>query len=156
MNNLRKLIDKIIFALLCMILLVIFIFWKGLGLKQGGPGDHTGQTIRDVSESDTKNTQSDPNSVGQKSSIDQVLPLAEPPKVAKLFLGRRGVSEDQEVWRDIEYFADFIQQLKDRGIKEVHYTLLSDSIERYEEKWKEELKKAKMIYAELHYDTEAE
>jgi len=151
MNKLKNLIDKGVFVVLCVVLLAIFMIWKGIGLKQGGPGDGTGQTTSEVSQPDT---QQDPDSEDQNSMAAQVTPSTELLKVAKLFLDKQGVSEDQVKWYDGDHFADFIQKLKDNGIKEVHCTLLPESIERYENKWKEELKKAKMTYVELHDDAE--
>ena len=67
-----------------------------------------------------------------------------PTHVIKLFLGRKGVTEDQQTWYDIGEFATFIKDLQEKGVEEVHYMLLPDGIERYEERWAQELKKANM------------
>jgi hypothetical protein len=129
-----------------------------MGFK--GPGDGSGRTGTGVNRIDPDQQQDatqNPNSQGQESKSPQATLPSEPPKMVKVFVGRQGVSEDQVTWFDGDQegqFAEFLQQLKDKGIKEVHYLLLPDSIERFEEMWKEELIKAKLTYAELQNDTD--
>jgi len=160
MSKLRKLSDKAFFILLCVVLLTLFVFFKSWNFKfGGGPGIGTGPGTGNGQQSDDPQKQGSyqsPDSPEQKSPRTPSQPSPGPSKIARLYLGRQGVSEDQVKWYDMEQFADFIRQLKDKGIKEVYYTLLEDSIERYEEKWREELKKAKMTSAELQNDTETD
>ena len=129
--------DKIVFVVLGVTLLLLFSLWKGYQLKTGSGSKSTQeQQNNELTELQTKvNT-------AQRSNISP----AETPDlpITKLFLGRRGVSEDQITWHDVEQFGAFIKQLQKKGIKEVHYTLLPDSIERHEEKWTKELKQANM------------
>ena len=140
MNQLKKLIDRAIFLVLCVVMIALFVFWKGCDMKGPGKGQPDGKT-------DTHQLQEGATDLGspeQKSNISDVTPPSESSNVVKLFLGRKGVSENQATWYDIGEFAGFIKQLQDRGVKEVHYSLLPDSIERYEERWAEELKKANL------------
>ena len=149
MNQLKKLYDRVVFILLCVVLIVLFAFWKGgcnmgngpgIGLPGGQPGGHA--------------KPGEPSEGGQGQPTQDPAPQAQQPgipgtgtdsaSIANLFLGRKGVSEDKTTWHDIDEFADFIKQLQEKGVKGVQYTLLDDSIERYEERWTEELKKANM------------
>ena len=144
MNKLKNLIDRAIFFLLSVALVILLIFWKGCDMK--GPGD--GQPGSQPSNSQQQGTIQGQDTPEQKSTDPDVQPqsgMSEPSsKIVKLFLGRKGVSEDRVNWHDLADFADYIKQLQDKGIAEVNYTLLPDSIERYEERWAEELKKANM------------
>ena len=149
MNQLKKLIDRVIFLVVSVALVILFVFWKGCDMKGPGPGG--GQPI---GKPGTTGMSTDMDSSEQKSNVAELHEQkssvsntdTEPTPIAKLFLGGKGkgISEDRVNWHDIGEFADFIKQLQDRGVKEVHYTLLPDSIERYEERWAEELKKANM------------
>ena len=149
-RKLRNLFDKAFFFLLCVVLLALFITIKSCDLKFGvGPGNGTGTENGQLSVDSTNDNQNNGkqqnlDSQEQKSTATPVQPSPEPSKIAKLFLGRQGISEDLENWHDVDQFVDFITKLKAQGIREVQYTLLDDSIERYEEKWAEELKKANM------------
>ena len=139
MNKLKNLIDRAIFLVISITLLILFVFWRGCDMK--GPGNGP------PAKSSKQEATSDADSAKLKSAVPDIQAPTEPSapsNVAKLYLGRKGVSEDQVTWHDMGEFAGFIKQLQGRGIKEVQYTLLPDSIERYEEKWAEELKKANM------------
>ena len=142
MNQLKKLINRVIFLVVCAALVILLVFWMGKGPGNGpGSGPGNGSGSGQVLQSQI--------SPGQKTDTPDVLPPAEPPplepiKIVKIFLGRKGVSKDRITWHDIHEFADFIRQLQKEEVKEVHFTLLPDSIERYEKKWSEELKKANM------------
>jgi hypothetical protein len=127
--------DKIVFVVLGVSLLLLLSLWKGYQLKTGD-GENTAQEQQDKELADFQNHENKPQKSNASPANTPDLP------VAKLFLGRRGVSEDQITWHDVEQFGAFIKQLQKKGVKEVHYTLLPDSIERYEEKWAEELKQA--------------
>jgi hypothetical protein len=129
--------DKIVFVVLGVSLLLLLSLWNGYKLMTGTSGNSS----QDQQKESVAERQNDKNTV-QKSNISPAKPPNFP--IAKLFLGRRGVSEDQITWYDVEQFGAFIKQLQKKGVKEVHYTLLPDSIERYEEKWAEELKQANM------------
>lgn len=124
--------DKVVFVILGVALVLLFLAWKGFQLSTG-TGDR--QTDLPTPLQNAENAKQNSDVPEQETSS---LP------VAKLFLGRRGVSEDQITWHGEEEFVDFIRQLQEKGVKEVHYTLLPDSIERYEEKWSRELKQANM------------
>jgi len=129
--------DKIVFVILGVTLLLLLSLWKGYQLTTDtGGGLAQNQQNKEFAEFKSK------ENATQKSNVspNEVPNLP----VAKLFLGRRGVSEDQITWHDVEQFGAFIKQLQQKGVREVHYTLLPDSIERYEEKWAEELKQANM------------
>ena len=143
MNRLKNLIDRVVFVVVSFVVLILLVFWRGCDMKIGGdPG--TGQPDSTIQATDTPQ---DPDAVVKESNDpDEQQPSepTEPSPVVKLFLGRKGVSEDQATWYDMADFAGYIKQLQDKGVKEVHYTLLDDSIERYEERWAEELKKANM------------
>ena len=162
LRELRKLFDKIFFILLCVVLLALFIMLKCWDFKFGlGPGNGTGtgngqQSFDNRVNNQNGDMQQNPDSPEQKPTATPTQPSPKPSNIVKLFLGRQGVSEDKTNWRDADQFSGFLQQLKGKGVKEVYYVLLPDSIERYEEKWKEELKKAKLIYAELQNDIEAD
>jgi len=157
-KRLRNLFDQAFFVLLCLVLLALFIIVKSWDLKFGvGPENGAGPVSGQPSvDNQHPESQQSPDLHERNSTATSVQSLPKPSNIVKLFLGRRGVSDDKIVWHDADQFADFIKQLKDQGIKEVHYLLLPDSIERYEEKWKEELKKAKLIYAELQNDIETD
>jgi len=149
LREIRKLSDRIFFFLLCVVLLILFLLIKGLEFK--GPGHGTGlgpghgqSSILQPNDSQKEAAQQNRNSPEQNPTAIPVQTSSEPPNVARLFLGRQGISEDQETWHVADQFADFIKQLQARGVKAVYYTLLDNSIERYEEKWAEELKKANM------------
>lgn len=129
--------DKVVFIILGVILLLIFLGWKGFDLLNG-TGDPESEAFRQEM---VEQIESLENSAQKSSSPDAE---AEKLPIVKLFLGRRGVSEDQITWHDVEEFDDYIRQLQEKGVKEVHYTLLPDSIERLEEKWDDELKQANM------------
>jgi len=157
LRKLRNLVDKAFFILLCVVLLALLVLYKSWDFKFGagpGNGDDPGNGQQNVDSQNQVSLQTS-DSQEQKSTATS-LQSSETSKIAKLFLGRRGVSDDRNVWHDADQFTDFIHQLKEKGIKEVHYVLLPDSIERYEEKWKEELKKAKLTYAELQNDIETD
>ena len=131
----KKLTDRVIFLILCVVILTLFVLWKGCDLKMGTPGlglpgGGQGQGWA-------------PNGTTQENKDDSSDTQLVTPSI-KLYLGRQGISEDQVTWHDMDQFADYIKQLQEKGIKEVRYTLLPDSIERYEKKWEEELKKANL------------
>lgn len=64
--------------------------------------------------------------------------------VLKVYLGKRGVSEDLATWYGEDQFAEFIKACQDKGFKEIQYKLIPDSIERIEKRWSDELKNAGM------------
>jgi len=129
--------DKIVFVVLGVTLLLLLSLWKGYQLTTD-TGGNSAQEQQNKELTDFLNKEK----TTQKSNVS---PTETPDlPIAKLFLGRRGISEDQITWYDVEQFGAFIKQLQQKGIKEVHYTLLPDSIERYEGKWAEELKQANM------------
>ena len=142
MSKLRNLSDKAFFVFICVVLLVLFSFFKGWNIKFGGGSGDGSFGVHGQNGNQYPHQEQSPDSQEQNSATTVTQSSPEPPKIAKLFLGRRGVSDDQVTWHDAAQFADFIKQLKSQGIREVQYTLLPDSIERYEEKWVEELKKA--------------
>ena len=149
-RKLRNLFDKAFFVLLCVVLLALFIMIKSCDLKFGvgpgnGDGTDNGQSKIDSS-NDNQNevTQQSSDSQKQVSTVTPTQSPSEPSKIAKLFLGKRGISEDQDTWYDADQFADFISRLKAHGIREVQYTELGDSIPSLEKRWAEELKKANM------------
>ena len=145
MNKLKNMIDRTIFFVVSVTLVFLLVFWKGCDMKMGvGPGiGQPGNTQQHTSIQDGDAlVQKSTSSVVQQS--DDLSASSEPSNVVKLFLGRKGISEDQVTWHDMGDFTGYIMQLQDKGIKEVHYTLLPDSIERYEERWADELKKANM------------
>jgi hypothetical protein len=144
MDKFKRFIKKVRFTALCLALLLLFLLIKTWDFKFGdGPGIGP---INIDSQNDNQDleTLQPQNLQEQKSNENVAQSPSDPPKVAKLYLGRQGVSDNQTAWYDIDEFADFIKQLKDNGIREVQYTLLPDSIERYEKKWAEELGKANM------------
>ena len=144
MSKLKNLSDRIFFILLCVVLLGLFLMYKSCDLKYGDDQGNGWPAIGNPNDNQNDETDQNTDSQEKKSPLTDLQPSSGLSKIAKLFLGRQGISDDQVSWYDADQFADLIQQLKDRGIREVQYTLLPDSIERYEEKWAEELKKANM------------
>jgi len=153
-----KLIDRLIFLVICVVLLTLLVLWKGCDMKGGGlgiglPGGQPGGHLGGQQESQANGQPDD-----QAKQHDQLASVSKPQEqkntslvaatdsvpIAKLFLGDKGITEDLITWHDMDEFADYIKQLQEKGIKEVHYTLLPDSIPRYEESWEAELKKANM------------
>ncbi len=131
--------DKLVFVVMCAILIAAFLGWKGCDMKFGGLGNGRPNNNQRLEKQD-KDRETD---AGEENP-EEVRENRPAVSVVKLYLGRRGVSADRITWYDADRFAGYIRQLKENGIREVHYTLLPDSIERYEEKWAEELKKANM------------
>ena len=137
MSKKSDLKDKIVFVVLGVSLLLLLSFWKGYQLTTGtGVNSSQEQQNKELADFQSKESEVRKSNISPTKTPD--LPIA------KLFLGRLGISEDQITWHDVEQFGAFIKQLQQNGVKEVHYTLLPDSIERYEEKWAEELKQANM------------
>ncbi|MCL2622618.1 MAG: hypothetical protein FWD31_03035 [Planctomycetaceae bacterium] len=143
MNKLKNLIDRAIFLVISVALVILLVFWKGCDMKMGGgvPGNgHPGNMLN-------HEMPPVPDASKEKPVAPDMQVPSEPSaqaNIVKLVLGRKGVSEDQATWHDIDDFSGYVKQLQDKGVKEVHYALLPDSIERYEERWAEELKKANM------------
>lgn len=124
----------IIFVLLMVIaiLLLVIAFHIGRGVRLANQGQGDGQHhIQMV------NAENHPE---EDVNNKQQLPLS----VVKVYLGKRGVSDDLANWHDEDKFAEFIQSCQDKGYKEIQYKLMPDSIERLEKRWSEELKKANM------------
>ena len=145
MNTLKKLIDRVVFVVVSVALVILLVFWRGCDLKMGiGPGKGQPANTQQHTSTYDEDMPEQKSSFSNVQQIDEMSASSEQPNVVKLFLGRKGISEDQTNWHDMGDFANYIKQLQDKGIKEVHYTLLPDSIERYEEKWADELKKANM------------
>jgi hypothetical protein len=129
--------DKVVFVAMCIVLIALFLGWKSCGLPSGNGGGGMSQQgmplLPDSAKSLPKSPEAEQENTGETKET-----------VVKLYLGRRGVSADQITWYDADQFASYIKQLKEKHVREVHYTLLPDSIERLEKRWDAELKKANM------------
>ena len=137
--------DKAVFVILCVVLIAVFLGWKSCGTHPGRPGLQQGALHWSEDNKSQSPPKMDGNDVGgtgtEKTGAGET---KENKTEIKLYLGDRGVTEDQATWYDADQFADYIRQLQEKGVKEVKYSLLPDSIERLEKQWDAALKNANM------------
>ena len=125
--------DKAVFIVMCVLLAALFLGLKTCSMSTPGqPGvQEAEQFFQEIEQENTKS--------GSKDTKDDTQS-----KVAKLYLGRQGVSADRVTWHEADQFADYVRQLQESGVKEVQYSLMPDSIERIEKQWETALKNANM------------